>query len=231
MTALLFFLVVVVILKMMLQMGFYSTKGAAIVALFYSVVPLVAHTYALDLNRKEIEDLLSTPAALSDISLLIIVDLIMTVYFCLYRMAGLKWRTKSQKVFASFVRSFPSIIVVPAIIYIQLDLFFGAWGIPFIWLTTTLSIVIFVMFFASKYISNILFAGNRELMGELIILLSFLIFIYTIAMGLIKNNATVNAPNVSDIDINCFLFSLFVILVCIAVGYIYSKFKSIYSKK
>lgn len=222
MNTLLSFLVLIVLLKMMIQMGFYSMRGAAIAALLYALVPIAFHLYALGVNRLSVEQALSTQSAMSNISLIIIIDLMLTVYFCIYRQRSDRKQSLWNRIISGFIRNLPSLVVIPALAYIQLDLFFSAWGVSFAVLTGLFALATFLLFFLSGYLSRYILGGNGELMSEVVILLSFFIFIYTVAMGLIKNTAYVGSSGVDNFDGSSFLFTVAVFAAFLAIGYILS---------
>ncbi|KGN95026.1 hypothetical protein [Porphyromonas crevioricanis] len=231
MNTLLLFLVVVVVCKMMLQMSFYSVRVSLIVALAYAAVPLFMHGTALMLNRLEVERMLSSSEAIGNISLLIVIDLIQTVYFCIYHQRELP--THRLKRAVAIVVSFcPSLLVLPAIAYIQLHLFFSALGVSFLFLSIGLSVVIFVVFAVSGPLLRQMLGRGGSLRSELVILLSLLIFLYTIAMGLIRHNASVAAPEMKEgYKLQDFAFTLVILFLGIAMGFIYHRLREHWQRR
>ena len=81
--------------------------------LLLGVFVFVSHGYAIELNKLQVQQLLSTQDSLLDISFVVMIDSILSVYFCVARLGG----SDSSKVkrYMSVLRYMPSLFVVASL--------------------------------------------------------------------------------------------------------------------
>ena len=98
--------------------------------LLLGVFVFVSHGYAIELNKLQVQQLLSTQDSLLDISFVVMIDSILSVYFCVARLGG----SDSSKVkrYMSVLRYMPSLLVFPAVFYIHVNLFFSIVATDFV---------------------------------------------------------------------------------------------------
>lgn len=149
---------------------------------------VLCHPYALGLNKLKLQGVLSTQEALMNISLLVMADLLLSGYFCLARIrdreenAPFRWYTV-------VLRHMPSILVFPALFYIQISLFYTLTGVDFVATTFALAggtalLYGLAAFFMRKW-------ADKELLIEMTGILTLLICALVICCTIFHPSATV----------------------------------------
>ena len=90
----------------------------------------LSHPWALELNKLQVENALSEQKALMNISLAVMLDLLLTFGTCWARIVSLR-KTR-------WLRYVPSLLIFPALFYLQVNLFFSFAGSSF----TTVSLLL-----------------------------------------------------------------------------------------
>ena len=127
----------------------------------------------MEVNKLKLQQLLSSQGVLTDISLVVMVDLLMSGYFCVAR---LKDRVEERpfRWYTRLLRHLPSLLIFPALFYLQITLFFSVTGTDFRMISDMLAGVILLLFgSASFFLRKII--PEKDLIIELIGMLSFLI--------------------------------------------------------
>ena len=112
--------------------------------LLLGVFVFVSHGYAIELNKLQVQQLLSTQDSLLDISFVVMIDSILSVYFCVARLGG----SDSSKVkwYMSVLRYMPSLLVFPAVFYIHVNLFFSIVATDFMLITSGWALFVVLLF-------------------------------------------------------------------------------------
>jgi hypothetical protein len=133
----------------------------------------LAYPYAIDTNKINIENSLMQQENMSDITLILVLDILMTVGFCKVVLARQNRRhVKKSMRFLGYV---PSLLVFPVIFYLQVNLSFLFVGMSFFMLTAVYSIFIFLLVFGGSCLVKQLFFSVTMRM-ELLIVFSALLF-------------------------------------------------------
>lgn len=131
------------------------------------------HPYAMDINKLRLQQFLSSQSAMMDISLVVMVDLLLSGYFC---MARIKDRSDSRpfRWYTTLFRHLPSLLVFPALFYIQITLFFSWTGTAFGTISGVLAGGVVLLFGAASFFMRRL-VPEKDLLIELVAMLSLLI--------------------------------------------------------
>ena len=83
---------------------------------------MLCHPYAMEVNKLELQRVLSSQSAMMNISLVVMVDMLLSCYFCIARIKD--WEdSKSFRWYTKLFRYMPSLLVFPALYYIHITLF------------------------------------------------------------------------------------------------------------
>ena len=117
------------------------------------------------------------------------VDSLLTVYFCLAR---LRDREPGQHFawYTTLVRHMPSLLIFPALFYLHINLLFSLPGVAFTTVTWGLAAGVVAVFVAASLFARNLI-GGKDLLIELIMLLTLLLFLLTICSAVFHPSNTV----------------------------------------
>lgn len=190
------------------RLAFSLSLGAFIVG---------AHAEALEVNKLALQHLLSGRDAMMNISLVVMGDMLLSGYFCVARLqdhAGdrrLRWYTVC-------LRYLPSLLVFPALYYIQITLFFTLTGFDFGRTTLALAVAVTLLFgFASFFMRRLV--AEKEMLIELVALLTFFVCILVICCTIFHPSAAVY-NHASPVDWAGCIATLSVVLGVILLGYV-----------
>ena len=180
--------------------------------LLLGVFVFVSHGYAIELNKLQVQQLLSTQDSLLDISFVVMIDSILSVYFCVARLGG----SDSSKVkwYMSVLRYMPSLLVFPAVFYIHVNLFFSIVATDFMLITSGWALFVVLLFVVASLFMRRLFA-EKELPIEIILILTLLLFY----------------GSGTPVDwIEC-ITTLGLLIIIMLAGYIFSNIRKIIKRK
>lgn len=190
------------------RLAFSLSLGAFIVG---------AHAEALEVNKLALQHLLSGRDAMMNISLVVMGDMLLSGYFCVARLqdhAGdgrLRWYTVC-------LRYLPSLLIFPALYYIQITLFFTLTGFDFGRTTLALAVAVTLLFgFASFFMRRLV--AEKEMLIELVALLTFFVCILVICCTIFHPSAAVY-NHASPVDWAGCIATLSVVLGVILLGYV-----------
>lgn len=195
--------------------------------LLLGVFVFVSHGYAIELNKLQVQQLLSTQDSLLDISFVVMIDSILSVYFCVARLGG----SDSSKVkrYMSVLRYMPSLLVFPAIFYIHVNLFFSIVATDFMLITSGWALFVVLLFVVASLFMRRLFA-EKELPIEIILILTLLLFMLTVCSTVFHPSATVYGSGTPVDWIEC-VTTLGLLIIIMLVGYIFSDIRKIIKRK
>ncbi len=183
-------------------------------ALLYVAFLAVVHSITMNSKLHALEELLYTPQALQDMSLLVMVDLLYVVYLCVHR------STYSRKWWRTLSRSFAPIMMFPTLFYVRLRLFYVLPGASFLGVTLALMAVVALLTLAAPYLLRAIGMGD-ELLRELAILLSLLLFFVVVAAGVLHPDSAVRGTG-ADVDWLMVVYLILFVLSMGVVGYLFS---------
>lgn len=195
--------------------------------LLLGVFVFVSHGYAIELNKLQVQQLLSTQDSLLDISFVVMIDSILSVYFCVARLGG----SDSSKVkrYMSVLRYMPSLLVFPAIFYIHVNLFFSIVATDFMLITSGWALFVVLLFVVASLFMRRLFA-EKELPIEIILILTLLLFMLTVCGTVFHPSATVYGSGTPVDWIEC-VTTLGLLIIIMLAGYIFSNIRKIIKRK
>ena len=195
--------------------------------LLLGVFVFVSHGYAIELNKLQVQQLLSTQDSLLDISFVVMIDSILSVYFCVARLGG----SDSSKVkrYMSVLRYMPSLLVFPAVFYIHVNLFFSIVATDFMLITSGWALFVVLLFVVASLFMRRLFA-EKELPIEIILILTLLLFMLTVCGTVFHPSATVYGSGTSVDWIEC-VTTLGLLIIIMLAGYIFSNIRKIIKRK
>ena len=173
------------------------------------------------------QQLLSTQDSLLDISFVVMIDSILSVYFCVARLGG----SDSSKVkrYMSVLRYMPSLLVFPAVFYIHVNLFFSIVATDFMLITSGWALFVVLLFVVASLFMRRLFA-EKELPIEIILILTLLLFMLTVCGTVFHPSATVYG-NGTPVDwIEC-VTTLGLLIIIMLAGYIFSNIRKTIKRK
>ncbi len=153
-------------------------------ALLYIAFLALVHSVTMNSKLHALEDLLYTPQALQDMSLFVMVDLLYVVYLCIHQ------STYSRKWWRTLSRSLAPIMMFPTLFYIRLKLFYLLPGASFLGVTLGLMAIVALVTLVAPHILQAL-GVDRELLRELAVLLSLLLFFVVIVAGVLHPDSAV----------------------------------------
>ena len=171
--------------------------------------------------------MLSTQDSLLDISFVVMIDSILSVYFCVARLGG----SDSSKVkrYMSVLRYMPSLLVFPAIFYIHVNLFFSIVATDFMLITSGWALFVVLLFVVASLFMRRLFA-EKELPIEIILILTLLLFMLTVCGTVFHPSATVYGSGTPVDWIEC-VTTLGLLIIIMLAGYIFSNIREIIKRK
>ena len=195
--------------------------------LLLGVFVFVSHGYAIELNKLQVQQLLSTQDSLLDISFVVMIDSILSVYFCVARLGG----SDSSKVkrYMSVLRYMPSLLVFPAVFYIHINLFFSIVATDFMLITSGWALFVVLLFVVASLFMRRLFA-EKELPIEIILILTLLLFMLTVCGTVFHPSATVYGSGTPVDWIEC-VTTLGLLIIIMLAGYIFSNIRKIIKRK
>ena len=195
--------------------------------LLLGVFVFVSHGYAIELNKLQVQQVLSTQDSLLDISFVVMIDSILSVYFCVARLGG----SDSSKVkrYMSVLRYMPSLLVFPAVFYIHVNLFFSIVATDFMLITSGWALFVVLLFVVASLFMRRLFA-EKELPIEIILILTLLLFMLTVCGTVFHPSATVYGSGTPVDWIEC-VTTLGLLIIIMLAGYIFSNIRKIIKRK
>lgn len=189
-------------------------------SLLLGIFVLLCHPYAMEVNKLELQRILSTQSAMMNISLFVMVDMLLSCYFCIARFKD-RDEIKAFAWYTVFFRYMPSLLVFPALYYIHISLFFNLTGVDFFRTSAGLAIGVVLLFGGASFFMRKLIA-EKDLLIELIVLLTFFVCMLVICCTIFHPSATVynHATPVDWIGCAGTLAVLFAIFIA---GYIWTQ--------
>lgn len=197
-------------------------------SLSLGVFILLCHSQALEVNKLELQRVLSSQSAMMNISLVVMVDMLLSGYFCLARIKD--WEEgKRFKWYTQLFRYMPSLLVFPALYYIHITLFFTLTGVGFMKTSVALTAGVTVVFGLASFFMRKLIA-EKELLIELVVMLTFFVCVLVICCTIFHPSATVY-NHASPIDWAGCAGTLGLLLVIFFLGYLWTHIVRIYKQR
>ena len=187
---------------------------------------MLCHPSAMEVNKLELQRVLSTQSAMMNISL-VVVDMLLSGYFCMARIKD--WEEgNSFRWYTKLFRYMPSLLVFPALYYIHITLFFTLTGVDFMRTSIGLAVGVTVAFSLASFFMRKLIA-EKELLIELVVILTFFVCVLVICCTIFHPSATVY-NHASPVDwVGC-AGTLALLLVIFILGYLWTQVVRIYKQ-
>lgn len=197
-------------------------------SLSLGVFILFCHSQALEVNKLELQRVLSSQSAMMNISLVVMVDMLLSGYFCLARIKD--WEEgKRFRWYTQLFRYMPSLLVFPALYYIHITLFFTLTGVGFMKTSVALTAGVTVVFGLASFFMRKLIA-EKELLIELVVMLTFFVCVLVICCTIFHPSATVY-NHASPIDWAGCAGTLGLLLIIFFLGYLRTHIARIYKQR
>lgn len=188
---------------------------------------LLAHPHALEINKLELQRVLSTQSAIMNISLFAMVDMLLSCYFCVARIQDREDHEKFRW-YTRLFRHMPSLLIFPALYYIQITLFFTLTGVDFMRISAGLAAATVVLFAVASFFMR-KWIAEKELLIELIVLLTFLVCALVICCTIFHPSASVY-NRASPIDWAGCAGTIGFLLLILFVGYLWARIVRFYKQ-
>lgn len=188
---------------------------------------LFTHPHALEMNKLELQRVLSTQSAIMNISLFVMVDMLLSCYFCVARIQDrednekFRWYTK-------LFRHMPSLLIFPALYYIQITMFFTLTGVDFMRISAGLAVTTVILFVTASFFMR-KWIAEKELLIELIVLLTFFVCAMVICCTIFHPSASVY-NHATPIDWAGCAATIGFLLLILLVGYIWTQMVCFYKQ-
>ena len=176
----------------------------------------LSHSYALEVNKLELQRFLATQTVLTDISLVVMIDLLLSGYFCVARIRD-REDSGSFRWYTVVLRHMPSLLVFPALHYLHITLFFALTGIDFARTTAGLAISVVLLFTLASFGMRKLVA-EKEVLIELIAFLTFFVCLLVISCTIFHPSSAVYS-HASPVDWTGCLGTLGILTLIFSLGY------------
>ena len=188
-------------------------------SLLLGVFIMGCHPYAMEINKLELQRILSTQEAMMNISLLVMVDMLLSCYFCIARIKDSEDK-KSFRWYTVLFRHMPSLLVFPALYYIHITLFFSLTGVDFMRTSIGLAVGTVLAFGLASFFMRKLIA-EKELLIELVVMLTLFVCVLVICCTIFHPSATIY-NHASPIDWKGCVGTLAVLLAVFILGYLWT---------
>ena len=188
---------------------------------------MLMHSHALEINKLELQRVLSTQSAIMNISLFVMVDMLMSCYFCIARLKDYE-DSKSFRWYTKLFRWMPSLLVFPALYYIQITLFFTLTGVDFMKISISLIAAIVILFVAASFFMRKLIE-EKDLIIELIILLTLFVCALVICCTIFHPSAAIY-NHATPIDWKGCAGTIGFLLITVFAGYAWAQLVRFYKQ-
>jgi len=196
-------------------------------SILLGIFVLLCHPFAMEQNKLQIQKLLSTQSAMLDISLIVMVDSLLSFYFCFARIKD--WEPgKKFKWYTTFLRHMPSLLIFPALYYIHINMFFSFPGLDFMKATAGLALIVTVIFGLASFFMRKL-VHEKDTLIEVVLLLTMFLFILVICSTIFHPSATVYSHS-TPVNWTEFLSTLGLLAGLILIGFLYTYIKKIFKR-
>ena len=189
-------------------------------SLLLGVFLFVTHSYALEINKLELQRVLSSQSAIMNISLFVMIDMLLSCYFCVARIEDYE-DSKKFRWYTRIFRFMPSLLIFPALYYIQITLFFTLTGVDFTQISAGLITTIVVLFVAASFFMRKIL-DDKDLLIELVILLTLFVCALVICCTIFHPSATIY-NHATPIDWKGCATTLGFLSIILFIGYLWAQ--------
>ncbi len=219
METLLVVMMVIVCFSFVLKQTFHGVKEVMVMAVVLAFFVGMAWTFAIEQSKTQIAAWMSDAKLMLDMAVLMSVDISLTIFFCVVHV-DIKTAEKVSKLkyyTYIFLKYFPGLLIFPVLFAVLVSLIFFFPGASFQLIAWGLAVAVFFMMPLMTY-------GLRWLLPERAIRLEML-FLVDVLLALMGVVGTVNGgtavEGISGVDVKALLAVIGMVLLGMAVGYVY----------
>ena len=224
METLMIVMMVLVCFSFVLKQTFHGVKEVMVMAVLLTFFVGMAWTFAIEQSKTQIAAWMADSQLMLDMAVLMSVDVSLTIFFCVMHV-DIKTAEKVSKLkFYTyiFLKYFPGLLIFPVLFAALVSLIFFFPGASFQLIAWGLAMAVFVLMPSLTY-------GLRWLLPERPIRLE-LLFLVDVLLGLMGVVGTVNGQTavegISEVDVKALVAVFVMVLVGMAVGYVYYRVRT-----
>lgn len=224
METLMIVMMVLVCFSFVLKQTFHGVKEVMVMAVLLTFFVGMAWTFAIEQSKTQIAAWMADSQLMLDMAVLMSVDVLLTIFFCVMHV-DIKTAEKVSKLkFYTyiFLKYFPGLLIFPVLFAALVSLIFFFPGASFQLIAWGLAMAVFVLMPSLTY-------GLRWLLPERPIRLE-LLFLVDVLLGLMGVVGTVNGQTavegISEVDVKALVAVFSMVLVGMAVGYVYYRVRT-----
>lgn len=224
METLMIVMMVLVCFSFVLKQTFHGVKEVMVMAVLLTFFVGMAWTFAIEQSKTQIAAWMADSQLMLDMAVLMSVDVSLTIFFCIMHV-DIKTAEKVSKLkFYTyiFLKYFPGLLIFPVLFAALVSLIFFFPGASFQLIAWGLAMAVFVLMPSLTY-------GLRWLLPERPIRLE-LLFLVDVLLGLMGVVGTVNGQTavegISEVDVKALVAVFVMVLVGMAVGYVYYRVRT-----
>jgi hypothetical protein len=224
METLMIVMMVLVCFSFVLKQTFHGVKEVMVMAVLLTFFVGMAWTFAIEQSKTQIAAWMADSQLMLDMAVLMSVDVSLTIFFCVMHV-DIKTAEKVSKLkFYTyiFLKYFPGLLIFPVLFASLVSLIFFFPGASFQLIAWGLAMAVFVLMPSLTY-------GLRWLLPERPIRLE-LLFLVDVLLGLMGVVGTVNGQTavegISEVDVKALVAVFVMVLVGMAVGYVYYRVRT-----
>lgn len=224
METLMIVMMVLVCFSFVLKQTFHGVKEVMVMAVLLTFFVGMAWTFAIEQSKTQIAAWMADSQLMLDMAVLMSVDVSLTIFFCVMHV-DIKTAEKVSKLkFYTyiFLKYFPGLLIFPVLFAALVSLIFFFPGASFQLIAWGLAMAVFVLMPLLTY-------GLRWLLPERPIRLE-LLFLVDVLLGLMGVVGTVNGQTavegISEVDVKALVAVFAMVLVGMAVGYVYYRVRT-----
>ncbi len=223
MAEILFVLMLFVVINSAFKLSFWKWWQAGIFSLLAAIFTVAVYPLAILQSKTQLADYLQNISALQDMAILITLETLLCLGFCMTRLDGMfedgenrrKWWTK-------LLWWYPGLLIFPVLFYCLTELIFTFAGVPFMLTASLLAVAVFVILPLLALLMKYL-VPESELRLEIHFLISLLICV----LGLLStvNGRTVYAAVSNPINLGTLALAIGIFVILFLAGYIWNSLK------
>ena len=183
-------LLVFILINAVLKFSFWKLWQVAVAAVLSVVFLFWAYPYAMEQSQVTIQNALETPSILSNIAVLVTIEVALCLAFCFSELKGLFFAEKNR--WNTFLKACPALLMFPVLFYLLTQSFFYFSGMDFFTITMLFSagsalFIIGVLGLIITSSSNLIYVPKSEPISFKFLGISFILFIGIFILGMMIN--------------------------------------------
>ena len=223
METLVLILMIVVCFNFILKQTFQKTSSAAVIVVFIALFTGLMWPYAIEFSKTQIAVWLSDSALMLDISVIMSLEVILQISFCILsaHIASTGIISKKELWTYKILRLFPGILILPIIFSILIKVIFLFPGISFSLIAWSLAVIVAVSIPLFRFLL-LYILPEKEIRLELLFLANALIILLGI---LVTVNGRTAIKGMNEVNWYSFAGVIAMVITGIIAGHYIRKFK------